>query len=207
MKALLKRLPPSSPGFFNPYRDSCEHDVAPSPAKARQTRLAHHLDCQPRLILVGEAIGYQGGRYSGIAFTSERLMLEGVIPRIELDHRLSDRTRPFSEPSASIVWGTLHAFGVAEHTLLWNAIHCHPHKPDKRWSNRTPNASEIALGAASIRYLIDQFPNATAVAVGQKSAALLSALLGRDVEAVRHPAYGGASEFRRGLGQILERQA
>lgn len=205
--ALIKRLPASAQQLFNPYRDQCDHDVAVSPALARRRRLAHHLDCEPRLILVGEAIGYQGGRYSGIAFTSERLMLEGQIPRITLDHRLSNRERPFSEPSASIVWGTLAELGVAEQTVLWNAIHCHPYKPDKVWSNRTPTTAEIALGAPSLRYLIDRFPSAIPVAVGQKSARLLAGLLERSVDAVRHPAYGGANEFRSGLRELLRGKA
>ena len=204
--ALVKRLPPSQPGLFNPYRDACEHDVVASAAVQRRRRLARHLDCEPRLILVGEAIGYQGGRYSGIAFTSERLMLEGAIPRIRLDHRLSDRRLPFSEPSASIVWGTLYELDVAEDTILWNAVHCHPHRPDKLWSNRTPTSAEIALGASSLKYLIEYFPAAVPVAVGRKSAELISKVLNRPIDAVRHPAYGGASEFRQGLRQILQRQ-
>ena len=56
-----------------------------------------------------------------------------------LGARLSTRARPWSEPSATTVWGTLRELGVAEVTLLWNAFPWHPHKPGNLQSNRTPS--------------------------------------------------------------------
>jgi len=163
-------------------------------------RLACHLDCDPAFILVGEAPGYQGCRYSGIAFTSERLLMEGAIPRIPaVSQRLSTRHLPFSEPSATIVWKTLNKLGIAERTLLWNALQLHPHRSDNLWSNRTPTPAELALGAPALHALIAAFPAAQVVAVGKKAEQLMITM---DVIAsayVRHPANGGATAFAAGM--------
>ena len=40
------------------------------------------MSIQPGYLLIGEASGYQGCRISGIPFTSERLIMEGVVPRL-----------------------------------------------------------------------------------------------------------------------------
>jgi len=153
---------------------------------------------------VGEAPGYQGCRYSGIAFTSERLLGEGAIPRIPaLKDRLSTRRLPFSEPSATIVWKTLYRLGIAERTILWNAMQLHPHRPDSLWSNRTPTPDEIALGAPAMRMLAEAFPEARIVAVGKKAEGLLREMGIPITGAVRHPANGGATEFAAGLLALM----
>src|SRR6185369_3557126 len=109
---LVETLPAGLPGLFNPWQDHCPHDVDADAPAWKLERLGRHLDCDPAFILVGEAPGYQGCRYSGIAFTSERLLIEGTIPRIPaLPNRLSTRRLPFSEPSATIVWKTLYRLG------------------------------------------------------------------------------------------------
>lgn len=95
---LTENLPSGIPGLFNPWRERCEDDTEDNGPEARLHRLAHHLSCIPSYILLGEAIGYQGARVSGVAFTSERLILENVIPRLpKVDHRLTHRRLPFSE--------------------------------------------------------------------------------------------------------------
>src|SRR6185369_16971555 len=97
-----------SPGglVFNPWKD-CDPatDLSATAPGERLERLRAHFSVAARCILVGEASGYQGCKVSGIPFTSERLILAGEIPRIRTDgRRLSSRQRPWSEPSATIVW-------------------------------------------------------------------------------------------------------
>src|SRR6187200_1998547 len=122
---------PVGPDVFNPWRDQDPGtDALPDAASARLARLRAFFATQPRWLLLGEAAGYQGAHVSGIPFTSERLLLEGKIPRIDIGgRRLSTRARPWSEPSATTVWGTLHALDRADATLLWNAYPWHPHRP------------------------------------------------------------------------------
>ena len=203
-KRLVKTLPSGVAGLFNPWQDCCPHDAAGNGPIEKLDRLALHLDCNPEVILAGEAPGYQGCRYSGIAFTSERLLGEGAIPRIPaLTGRLSTRRLPFSEPSATIVWKTLHRLGIEERTILWNAMQLHPHRTDNLWSNRTPTPSEISLGEPALRILIEVFPNAKIIAVGKKSEWLLHEMGIPTAGSVRHPANGGATQFSTGLKDLM----
>ncbi len=203
-ESLIATLPVGVPGLFNPWRDACPHDAPGNGPAQKRVRLAQHLDCDPQFILAGEAPGYQGCRYSGIAFTSERLLGEGAIPRIPASSgRLSDRRLPFSEPSATIVWKTLYRLGIAERTLLWNALQLHPHSPDSLWSNRTPTPAEISLGEPALRILLTAFPSAAVIAVGKKAEGLLREMGIPIIGAVRHPANGGATQFAEGLGALM----
>jgi uracil-DNA glycosylase len=200
---LIQTLPASSPTLFNPFRTRCVHDLEAQAPDGRRARLGAHLDCDAQLVLVGEAVGYQGGRYSGIAFTSERLLAQGSVPRIAPVGRLTRRALPFSEPSATIVWRELTRLGLESRTVLWNALPLHPHRPQLPWSNRTPTRPEFALGRAAIELLAQSFPAAVFVAVGRHAQVLLGEVLGRPVPGVRHPAYGGATAFAEGLRAVL----
>ncbi len=202
--SLVDTLPVGLNGLFNPWRERCLHDAAGNDSEQKLARLALHLDCDAEFILVGEAPGYAGCRYSGIAFTSERLLVEGAIPRVPvLSARLSTRRLPFSEPSATIVWKTLYRLGIAERTILWNAVQLHPYKKDLPWSNRTPTVAEVALGAPAMRLLIAAFPEAKIIAVGKKSDELLKCMGITPAAQVRHPANGGATQFSAGLAALM----
>src|SRR3990167_3220883 len=93
-ESLIATMPSVSAGLFNPWRQGCEFDSECNGPKQRLTRLWQHLDCDARVILVGEAPGYQGARYSGVGFTSEKLLMAGAIPRIAaIPDRLTKRSR------------------------------------------------------------------------------------------------------------------
>jgi uracil-DNA glycosylase len=201
---LIATLPNGVPGLFNPWADYCSFDLPSNGPGEKLLRLAAHLDCEPRFILCGEAPGYQGCRHSGVAFTSERLLLEGAIPRItESAPRLTSRNKPFSEPSATIVWKVLYRLGIAEDTILWNSVQLHPHRAEDAHTNRTPAPAEIALGAPAMRILADAFPEAKIVAIGRKAEGLLQEMGIRVASAVRHPANGGATKFAEGLAALV----
>jgi len=192
------------PNVFNPWtqRDERNDGTLNGPA-ARLERLRAHLRVQPAQILIGEAAGYQGCHVTGIAFTSERLLMTGAVPRIAtLGERLSTRHIPWSEPSATTVWKTLHGLGIEEKTLLWNAFPWHPHKPGNPQSNRTPTRSERMLGLVVLDSLLSTSPKATVFAVGRHAEVLLNQV-GRAALPLRHPSMGGAVLFRRGLQRAL----
>lgn len=205
---LIETLPSNRPDLFNPWRNRCSFDTPTNGPEARLVRLAAHLDCDARWILVGEAPGYQGCRYTGVAFTSERLLLEGQVPRQSVpEGRLLIRDLPFSEPSATLVYRALYQAGIAETAVLWNALQLHPHRRGAPWTNRTPTPGELALGTESLRRLVQAFPRANVIAVGRKAEAVVASSGVSAVAAIRHPANGGASLFTSGLIELVNRRA
>ena len=192
--------------MFNPWLQSDPTtDLAPDAAADRLHRLRAHLSVAATCVLIGEAAGYQGCKVSGIPFTSERLILTSAIPRIAVPpSRLSSRERPWSEPSATTVWKTLHALGIAERTVLWNAYPWHPHKPGTLHSNRTPTRTERLAGVPVIQALLRAFPDARVFAVGRNAQESL-AELGVAATALRHPSMGGARQFAQQLHAALPR--
>lgn len=195
---------PAGPAAFNPWRDQdCGTDALANAAAARCERLRCFLSTRPRWLLLGEASGYQGAHVSGIPFTSERLLLEGAIPRVDIGgQRLSTRARPWSEPSATTVWGALHALGRADSTLLWNACPWHPHRPGELQSNRTPTPAERRAGIPVLESLLAAFPGVRCFAVGRLAAQSL-ADFAVTATPLRHPSMGGATAFRDGLRRAL----
>lgn len=195
---------------FNPWADIDFLDLDEDASRQRCDRLTHHFaEYHPKLLLIGEAPGYQGCRFSGVPFTNEALICAGRIPRIPATP-FTAREKPWSEPSATIVWETLHVLGVADQTIMWNAFPWHPHKPGEPHSNRTPTTTEVRGGLHILSEVCKLFADelgARIVAVGNKSAEALT-LLGRHLgtntfERVRHPSMGGANKFRGGLRALV----
>jgi uracil-DNA glycosylase len=146
----------------------------------RQERLTAYLESRrdASILLVGEAAGYRGARVSGLPFTSER-QLTGAGP---------------AEATATIVHRVLADLGLAEDVLLWNLVPTHPHRRGDPGSNRTPTRAEVSAGR---RFLDELAAGRRVIAVGR----LAERELGGGY--VRHPAHGGASEFRTRLVQLL----
>lgn len=200
-----------SPNVFNPWAERDPLDVQGPPGSAglgpagRLSRLKAHFAARPALVLLGEASGYQGCHFSGMPFTNEKLLLEGRIPRVRVAARLTTRPRPWCEPSATVVWGTLHALGIADRTVLWNAFAWHPFKPGDPYSNRAPTRDELEAGREVLDAVLAAFARAKVVAVGKVAERALRGL-GREPDAtVRHPSMGGANEFRAGLAALAAR--
>jgi uracil-DNA glycosylase len=196
---------------FNPWTDrDPRYDGTLNGPAARRERLRAHLSVSPALILIGEASGYQGCHISGIPFTSERLLMAGAVPRVSCSgRRLSTRHVPWSEPSATVVWGALHALGVAAETILWNAFPWHPHRAGNPQSNRTPTRLERSQGLAALVALLQASPEARVLAVGRHAESALQEIgassgaarlnHGAPVTVLRHPSMGGARLFFEGL--------
>jgi hypothetical protein len=166
-------------------------------ADVRLANLRSYLDLRrdADVVALGEAAGYQGMRWSGIAFTSERDLLRWGSP-----FRLtSDRPRGWSEPSGTIVHRTLDRLDAERRVVLWNTVPHHPHVAGRPLSNRRPTAGEIAAGAEFVRRLLDLVRPALVVAVGR----VAEGVLGEGAAYVRHPANGGATAFAAGLSELL----
>src|SRR5713101_7893140 len=118
---LLRKSP--SRAVFNPWWEVDEqNDIGRNASAIRRHQLRAYLQKRvgkANVAVIGEALGYRGGHFSGIPMTSERLLLgkkrdagiqvanffSGITPQ-----RTSKRAKcpdGFSEPTATIVWTAL----------------------------------------------------------------------------------------------------
>lgn len=141
---LLKRSPAGA--VFNPWWEvDAQNDIGPSAPAIRRNQLHAYLQerlGKANLAIIGEALGYRGGHFTGIPMTSERMLLgkqpdivAALYERRNLYHRAGDgghrpplqilagikprrTSKPqkcpdgFSEATATIVWGTLVQLGL-----------------------------------------------------------------------------------------------
>jgi len=223
LKKLFQELEKTPVGpFFNPWFDQdTEHDLSPEAPSIRRMQLQSYL--QERIdsaeyLFIAEALGYQGGHFTGIAMTSERILLghhkpvhgipaEGVFKNIEprRTSRPEVNKKGMTEPTATIMWKALYNLGIDPYkTVLWNALSWHPYDPEQGLlSNRTPTDTELEQGYASLRAFLDLFPDRKVIAVGRKCEQVLDAF-SVGYTPVRHPANGGAPKFRRQLKALIE---
>ena len=195
--ALLADLSKATIGTtYNQFREMGAADTPGAPA-IRLANLRHYLleRDQADVLAVGEAAGYQGMRWSGIAFTSEFDLLRWGDPY----RRSSRRPRPWKEPSGTIVHGILDELGAERRVILWNTVPTHPHLPGQPLSNRRPTRPEIVVGLLYAERLIDILRPRLVVGVGR----IAADTLGKRAAYVRHPAQSGATAFRAGMRALL----
>ena len=180
---------------FNQYADAGPDDV-PGAAAIRLENLRAYLAERPGadVVCLGEAGGYQGMRWSGIAFTSERDLQRWGAP-----YRTTCAARTWSEPSGTIVHKVLAELGAEDRVILWNTVPTHPHRPGEPLSNRRPTIAEIEAGAPLAMRLVELVRPRTVVAVGRIAESVLPA----GTAYVRHPANAGGPAFREGMRAIL----
>jgi hypothetical protein len=144
-------------------------------------------------------------RITGVPFTS-RTMFEGPANEFGLfgpgkGYVLpADAAGIAAEPTATVMWQVLAELDFLP--LLWSACPWHTHVPGRPLSNRTPSASEAALGTPFWQALAEEFRIETVVAVGNVAHRSLQRS-GLDVPRIRHPAPGGRAGFKRGLEELF----
>jgi len=208
---------------YNPWADfDPDYDVAYA-RSIRKTQLTRYLERRienARILLVAEACGYQGGRFSGIAMTCERMLL-GFHPTVSAKmilgipgrrtsradspfiEKSAQKAQGFNEPTDTVVWNACLSAGLApEEFLLWNIFPFHPHRAGEALTNRTPTDAELEHGLSYTKELLALTGPLPIFGVGKKSEATLTAA-GYQVTGLRHPANGGANIFREGLARAL----
>lgn len=207
----------------NPWADTDENYEVPHAAHIRRNQLKLYLEKRihrASILLIAEACGYQGGHFTGIAMTSERMLLNlhpcvnslmilGTQGQRTSRHdspymtKQTQKEKGFNEPTDTIVWSScLNAHLTADQFLLWNIFPFHPYKKGNILSNRTPTDNELAVGLTYTQKLLRLFSPKLIFAVGKKSELTLTSA-GYDVIGLRHPANGGALLFQKGLKEAL----
>jgi hypothetical protein len=213
---------------FNPWADYdpvC--DLSPEAPLIRAANLKRYLSLRKnaRFLFIAEGLGYQGGHFSGMAMTSERILLgfhPTVPPEVVLgedwDYRRTSnpaspllnrmqKEKGFNEPTATVMWGELAKQGLAPfQTILWNIFPFHPYKPSGLLTNRTPTPAELDTGILFARKLMELVPGMRVIAIGRKSAETLEKY-GVPCEAVPHPSMGGAARFRAAVDLLFAKKS
>jgi hypothetical protein len=192
---------PSTDRLFNPYRDVNPELDQPDGAEIRRSNLLHYLaacSSEPDVLIIAEAPGPHGCRFTGVPFTSEEQLLSDDLPFVGRRSSLGDN--PKTEYSSRIVWGLL-----AEHfarVVIWSTVPLHPHKKGLPMSIRTPSVAEQRDWSELIPVFERSFRPGRIAAVG-RIAERACQRHGIDCTYVRHPSQGGANAFREGMTKLL----
>ncbi|MGA7304130.1 MAG: uracil-DNA glycosylase [Rhodothermales bacterium] len=191
----------STDRLFNFYSDLDPNlDRADGPSIRRQNLLAYieAAPSRPELLLLAEAPGPNGCRFSGVPFTSEAQIEAGRFPFP--GRKSSTAADPLSEYSANIVWGLLEDH--FDRVLLWNTVPLHPHRPGEPMSIRTPSTAEIREWGRLVPEVATITRPQHVLAVG-RIAERVCRQFEIDATYIRHPSQGGANLFREGVGRFL----
>jgi hypothetical protein len=185
---------------FNPYSDICpDHDCMDAPMTRRKNLelvLEAALNGGVDSIWIARDLGYRGGRRTGLALTDE----------VHLDHHaklygslaLNRATRgpSMSERTATVIWQVLRTLN--QPVFLWNVFPLHPHEGGDALSNRCHTREERRACGTFLSQLISALDPKFVVAIGRDAQMALTELE-IDSVPVRHPSYGGQSEFLGGI--------
>jgi len=187
--------------LFNQYHDRDLRVDRPDAGAIRRSNLFGYLSSfaeRPSVLVVGEAPGWRGCRFSGVPFTSEAQLCDGVLPFT--GHQSSAASSPYAENTATVFWRSARPH--ASSFLSWNCVPFHLHRPDDPLTNRPPTRKEILAHLELLTALLALLEPGLVVAVGRSAEWALRRM---DVPCayVRHPSHGGANEFGRGLENVL----
>ena len=185
---------------FNPYSESCDdfdHDDAPA---IRRQNLKLVLDAaierKVDSIWIARDLGYRGGRRTGLALTDEAHLTDHSVLYGDLPLVRATKGPALAERTASVIWQTLNR--IQRPVFLWNVFPLHPHEHGDPQSNRCHTRSERNACRPLLSWLLDVLDPRVVVAVGRDAQVALSDL-GIDAMQVRHPSYGGQSDFISGI--------
>ncbi|MBV7380992.1 MULTISPECIES: uracil-DNA glycosylase [Rhodobacterales] len=188
---------------FNPYSDICPiHDTVDA-ARARRENLKRCLEAamnaRADTIWIARDLGYRGGRRTGVPLTDEAHLTEAehlfggiTLARATTGPALAERT-------ATVTWQLLSSIGRP--VMLWNVFPLHPHAPDDPMTNRSHRKTERSATWPFLLALLEMLQPKRLVAIGRDAGEAL-ADLDLPVSQVRHPSYGGQSEFIAGIEAI-----
>lgn len=194
------------PATFNPYADSCPvHDLDGAPA-LRAELLAQMLESATTVevdaIWVGRDLGFRGGRRTGMALTDD-VHFHDHLRRWGIERAKPTIGQPVSERTATVVWDILERIQAS--IFLWNVFPLHPHYLADPFTNRAHNAKERRAGIEILEQLIGLLRPRRLIAVGNDAEAVLQRIAREQtVVKVRHPSFGGQTEFAKQMQELYD---
>lgn len=201
---------PSTNTIFNQYRDHNDQIDVPDAATIRTENLRRYVAEATEtasILVVGEAAGPWGCRFSGVPFTGEKQLLDPTFPlRGERSSKtiLGRPTKvapPFISRSAETFWGVMLPYN--SHFMVWDAFPLHSHEPHDVLTVRNPNKNEVSRFGEALLLIKAYMKPTHIVAVGKKAYEELDAL-GEASIYVRHPSRGGKAKFTEGIQDIFK---
>lgn len=189
---------------FNPYAERCavyDADDAPCLRSAMLTAtLVAAARAELDSIWVGRDLGYRGGRRTGLPFTDD-VHLGHHRARWGVDVTRPTKGEPVAERAATVVWKLLDT--IPEAIFLWNVFPLHPHEEGRPFTNRLHTAEEARTGLEILRQLIGLIQPKRILAIGNDAEKAVRKLgTTAPVVRVRHPSFGGQTEFVRTTQEI-----
>ena len=106
-----------APRVFNPWREyEPGLDIGPEAPEVRYHNLQRYLELRLKAsyLFIAEGLGYQGGRFSGMTMTSERILL-GYHPEVRPEEVLGVwKYQRTSNPDSPLLKGTQKTMGFNE---------------------------------------------------------------------------------------------
>ena len=186
---------------FNPYSERCPyHDRDDAPgirSKTLQVVLEAATQREIDALWVGQELGYQGGRRTGLAFTDD-VHLREHVERWSVPFERPTKSKEVKEPTVTTVWDILSQ--IKQPVFLWNVFPLHSHKPGEPFSNRHHNACERKAGEKLLSQLRHLLEPRRLIAVGKDAEDVAHSLRdGHEVRYVTHPAArnNGREKFKK----------
>lgn len=192
---------PSTDTVFNQYRD-CDNLVdVPTAPLIRTANLRAYMEKAGKtatVVIVGEAAGPWGCRFSGVPFTGERQLLDPSFP---FQGSQSSRAHPpHISRTATMFWEIMLPY--YDRFVAWDAFPLYPHKQHDLFSVRNPTKSEVSQFGPALRLLIQHLAPTRLVAVGRAAEKVITSL-GEVATYVRHPSQGGKAAFTVAMQRLL----